>query len=68
MFLSRNSRIDEENIILMDYQILNENQKIVFKQIELYYHDAFKGHQDESLRIIVMGTARTGKIYLIEAI
>ena len=67
-FLSKNSRIDEENIILMDYQILNENQKIVFKQIESHYHDILEGHQDESLRIIMMGTAGTGKTYLIETI
>ena len=67
-FLSRNSRINEENIILINYWILNKNQKIVFKWIESHYHDILEGHQDESLRIIMMGTAGTGKTYLIETI
>ena len=68
MFLSKNSRIDEENVILMDYQTLNENQKIVFKQIESHYHDVLEGHQDKPLRIIVIGMVEIGKTYLIEAI
>ena len=67
-FLSKNSRIDEENTILMNYRTLNENQKIVFKRIESHYHDALEGHQDEPLRIIMMRTAGTSKTYLIEAI
>jgi hypothetical protein len=67
-FLSRNPKIGEEENILMDYQTLNDNQKIVFEQIELHYHDTLEGHQDEPLRIIIIGTAGTGKTYLIEAI
>ncbi|EXX67911.1 Pif1p [Rhizophagus irregularis DAOM 197198w] len=67
-FLSRNPKIGEEKNVLMDYQTLNVNQKIVFERIESHYHNMFEGRQDEPLRIIVMGTAGTGKTYLIEAI
>ena len=53
---------------LVDYQTLNEKQKIVFKRIESHYHNILMGHQVEPLRIIIMGTAGTGKSYLIEVI
>ncbi|GES76663.1 ATP-dependent DNA helicase Pif1-like [Rhizophagus clarus] len=68
-FVSRNCRINakKENIIV-DYQTLNGNQKIIFKRIESHYNDVFNGHQIDPLRIIVMGTARIGKTYLIKAI
>ena len=52
----------------MDYQSLNDNQKMVFKRIESHYQNVLAGHQDEPLKIIVMGTAGTGKTYLIDAI
>ena len=52
----------------LDYQTLNEKQKLVFKRIESHYDDILKDNQTEPLRIIVMGTAGTGKTYLINAI
>ncbi len=52
----------------LDYQTLNEKQKLVFKRIESHYNDMLKDNQTEPLRIIVMGTAGTGKTYLINAI
>ncbi|GBB95753.1 hypothetical protein RclHR1_26020002 [Rhizophagus clarus] len=58
---------EKENIIV-DYQVLNGNQKIIFKQIEFHYNDVLNGHQIDPLKIIVMGTAETGKTYLIKAI
>jgi hypothetical protein len=68
-FVNRISRIDdEEENIIVDYQTLNNNQKILFKRIESHYHDALAGRKVEPLRIIVMGTAGTGKTYLIKAI
>ncbi|GES94679.1 hypothetical protein RCL_jg22685.t1 [Rhizophagus clarus] len=69
MFVSRNCRINaEKENIIVDYQTLNGNQKIIFKQIESYYNDVLNGHQIDPLRIIVIGTAGTGKTYLIKAI
>jgi len=47
---------------------LNEKQKRIFKRIEKYYNDTILRHRVEPLRIIVMGTAGTGKSYLIKAI
>ncbi|PKB95961.1 hypothetical protein RhiirA5_435717 [Rhizophagus irregularis] len=57
----------QENLTV-DYQTLNDNQKKVFNRIEPHYYDVLVEHQVEPLRIIVMGTARTRKTYLIEAI
>ncbi|GES82792.1 ATP-dependent DNA helicase Pif1-like [Rhizophagus clarus] len=69
MFVSRNCRINaEKENIIVDYQMLNSNQKIIFKRIESHYNDVLNGHQIDPLRIIVMGTAGTGKTYLIKAI
>ncbi|CAB4431124.1 unnamed protein product [Rhizophagus irregularis] len=68
-FVNRISRIDdEEESIIVNYQTLNNNQKILFKRIESHYHDALARRKVEPLRIIVMGTAGTGKTYLIKAI
>ncbi|EXX58457.1 Pif1p [Rhizophagus irregularis DAOM 197198w] len=68
-FVNRISRIDdEEENIIVDYQMLNNNQKILFRRIESHYHDALAGRKVEPLRIIVMGTAGTRKTYLIKAI
>ena len=52
----------------IDNQSLNENQKKVFKRIESHYNDILGSNQVEPLRIIVMGTAGTGKSYLIGTI
>ena len=41
--------------------MLNENQKALFKRIENHYNDTILGIQQDALRIIVMGTAGTGK-------
>ncbi len=52
----------------MNYQTLNEKQKIIFKRIESYYNDILIGYQAELLRIIVIGTAGIRKTYLIKTI
>ncbi len=41
---------------------------MIFKRVESYYHNMLAGIEVEALRIIVMGTAGTGKSYLIKAI
>src|SRR5256885_7485339 len=51
-----------------DYQNLNEKQKKIFNRIESHYTDILGGNQVKALKIIVMGTAGTGKSYLIGAI
>jgi len=56
---------DEE---IVDYQTLNEKQRIVFKRIECHYNNILAGQPAEPLRIIIMGTAGTGKTYLIKGI
>ncbi|EXX54638.1 hypothetical protein RirG_232710 [Rhizophagus irregularis DAOM 197198w] len=68
-FISSDFRIStEEENLTVDYQTLNDNQKKVFNRIKSHYYDVLVEHQVEPLRIIVMGTARTRKTYLIEAI
>jgi ATP-dependent DNA helicase PIF1 len=68
-FVSRNCRINaEKENVIVDYETLNGNQKIIFKRIESHYNDVLNGHKIDPLRIIVMGTAGTGKTYLIKAI
>ena len=62
-FLSRNSKISEKSNVSVDYQMLNDNQKMVFKRVESHYYDVLEGRQSEPLGIIVMGTARTKKTY-----
>jgi hypothetical protein len=52
----------------IDYESLNEKQKIVFNRIEAHYNNILTGNSVEPLRIIIMGTAGTGKSYLIRAI
>jgi DNA replication protein DnaC len=56
------------NTDIIDYQILNDKQKTIFKRIESHYHSILTGCQIEPLNIIVMGTAGTGKSLLIRAI
>src|SRR4051812_90134 len=59
---------EEEDENIMDYQTLNEKQMIDFKRIESHYSDIVAGHPVVLLRIIVMGTAGTGKTYLIKGV
>jgi AAA+ superfamily predicted ATPase len=61
---TNNKNIDE----FFDYESLNEIQKKVFKRVESYYNNILNNIQVEPLRIIIMGTAGTGKSYLIRAI
>src|SRR3954452_2572221 len=71
IFLKRASVNEQENVresITVDYETLNEKQKIVFKRVESHHSDILAGNQVEPLRIIIMGTAGTGKTYLINAI
>jgi ATP-dependent DNA helicase PIF1 len=51
-----------------NYQNLNEKQKLIFERIEAHYHNIMSGQQVDALRILIMGTAGTGKSYLIKAI
>src|SRR6266496_4311680 len=59
---------NDNDITDIEYQNLNEKQKRIFKRIEKHYNDTILKHRVEPLRIIVMGTAGTGKSYLIKAI
>ncbi len=59
-------RCDDEDFI--DFQTLNEKQESVLKRIESHYNDILMGKQVEALRMIIMGTAGTGKSYLIRVI
>src|SRR6266498_586800 len=68
-FVNRNSRPNEKKEdLIIDYQTLNDIQKTIFKRIESYYQEVLARHQAKPLRLIVMGTAGIGKIYLIKAI
>ena len=63
--------VNDENATncVVDYQSLNDNQMRIFKRIESHYSTLItdSGHV-EPLRLIVMGTARIGKSYLINMI
>jgi len=52
----------------VNYEDLNEQQKIIFTRIESHYNSILEGNLIEPLRIVIMGTAGTGKSYLIKAI
>jgi ATP-dependent DNA helicase PIF1 len=66
---SRNDATEtEDESTEVDYQKLNEKQKTIFNRIETHYTNTISGHQVEPLRILIMGTAGTGKSYLIKAI
>ncbi|CAG8559029.1 9051_t:CDS:10, partial [Scutellospora calospora] len=71
-WINEKSTETDENVTLItdvvDYQTLNEKQKIIFDRVESHYHNVLKGFQVELLRIIIIGTANTGKSYLIKAI
>ncbi|CAG8720815.1 17502_t:CDS:1 [Cetraspora pellucida] len=63
--------MDFENITtdILDFRTLNEKQMEIFKRIEAHYIAATVDHNNvEPLRIIIMGTAGTGKSYLIKAV
>ena len=64
---ARNDNREEENESI-EYQNLNENQKKIFNRIETHYNNILTHNQVELLRILVIGTAGTGKSYLIKAI
>src|SRR5277367_6414695 len=60
------NRFEDDDLV--DIQTLNENQKSVLNCIESHYGDILTSKQVEPLRMIIMGTAGTGKSYLIRAI
>ena len=64
--------INAENLddnCILDYQTLNKEQMMIFKRIESHYNAIVTGcNQIEPLRLIIMGTAGTGKSYLINMI
>ena len=61
--------VSSENLIV-DFQTLNEKQMIIFKRFESHYNDILtkQNNKVEPLRFIIMGTAGTGKSYLINTI
>ncbi|GES78967.1 ATP-dependent DNA helicase Pif1-like [Rhizophagus clarus] len=61
-----NDRCDNRDLV--DFQTLNVKQNSVLKQIELHYNNILMGKEVEALRMIIMGTAGTGKSYLIRVI
>ncbi|CAG8502458.1 12012_t:CDS:2, partial [Cetraspora pellucida] len=65
---SRTANRDDLDSEIIDYETLNENQKSVINRAELHYCNILTGNQIEPLRIVVMGTADTGKSYFIKAI
>ncbi|CAG8693793.1 19015_t:CDS:2 [Cetraspora pellucida] len=52
----------------IDYQTLNEIQMKIFKRFEFHYNSIIIDSNTIPLRVIIMGTAGTGKSYLINAI
>lgn len=63
--------INTENLVInaVDFQMLNNKQMKIFKRIEVHYIALTADpNYFEPLRIIIMGTAGTGKSYLIQAI
>src|SRR6266498_5584034 len=52
----------------INVQNLNQKQNRVLTRIESHYNDILMGKQVDSLKIIIMGTAGTGKSYLIRTI
>jgi len=63
--ISRGRGNDDDSV---DFNILNENQRIIFNRIESYYNSILIGNQVEALRMIIMGTAEIEKSYLIRTI
>jgi ATP-dependent DNA helicase PIF1 len=52
----------------IDYETLNEKQEMIFERIKSHYQNILASIQVDPLRIIIMGTAGTGKSYLIKAL
>ena len=70
-FVQKSSIEDDDSAVnsIVDYQTLNEKQIIIFRKIETHYNAIITNYnQVEPLKLIIMGTARTGKSYLINAI
>ncbi|RHZ79386.1 hypothetical protein Glove_147g55 [Diversispora epigaea] len=63
----RNNQMEDENLDI-DYETLNEKQMVVFKRIKSHYRSVLASYEVEALKIIILGTAGTGKSYLIKAI
>ena len=67
-----NISLDDKNLditYVIDCQILNDKQLIIFCQIESYYVNLLiNPDQIESLRLIVIGTADTDKSYMIKMV
>ncbi|PKY50790.1 hypothetical protein RhiirA4_467442 [Rhizophagus irregularis] len=59
--VSNNNNIISGRDNVIEYQNLNE-------RIEKHYNDTISGQHVKPLRIMIMGTARTGKSYLMKAI
>src|SRR2546430_9662888 len=63
--------VNDENVTncAVDCQTLNTNQMRIFKRIESHYETLITDPaQLDPLRLVVMGTAGTGKSYLINMI
>ena len=68
-FLKQVSTISKEkDDNTVNIQKLNNKQRTVFNRIETHYNNILVDKRSEVLRIIIMGTAGTGKSYLIRAI
>ena len=68
-FLKQVSTISKEkDDNTVNIQKLNNKQRTVFNRIETHYNNILIDKRSEVLRIIIMGTAGTGKSYLIRAI
>ena len=70
---ARNIGLDDDERLdttyTVDCQKLNDKQLTIFRRIESHYVDLLtEPGQIEPLRLIVMGTAGTGKSYLIKMI
>ncbi len=67
-----NISLDDKNLditYVIDYQILNDKQLIIFCQIESYYINLLiNPDQIKSFRLIVIGTADTDKSYMIKMV
>ena len=68
-FLKQVSTISKEkDDNTVNIQKLNNKQRTVFNRIETHYNNILVDKWSKALRIIIMGTAETGKSYLIRTI
>ncbi|CAG8593115.1 13918_t:CDS:2, partial [Racocetra fulgida] len=63
-----NSTLVYEDLTEIDFGTLNNKQKIIYERIKSHYTSIILTQIAELLQIIIMGTAGTGKSYLIRAI